>query len=325
MPLPANVTPITVTALTTRIKLRLEEHFPGGWVTGEVSNFTRATSGHVYFTSEGREGHDQVRHAARVRPAVEVRPAQWHGGRSPRVASASSSPAASTNCTSQELQPKGVGAAELAPRHLKEKLLKKGYFDPKRKRPLPKYPRRVALDREPHWCRDPRHATNPDDAVAARGRDREAEPRAGGRRRPGYRRIAADAESVTRGPHPTVATRSCWAAAGGVRKTSRRSTRRSSPTRSTSVPCRSCRRWATRVDVSVADLVADYRAAHAVAGDRGGVRPGRDDGRPDRPGRSASRGGGTPHRTGAAAGGPARRSVGAAEAARTDPRPGTTA
>src|SRR3954451_7876880 len=45
----------------------------------------------------------------------------------------------------EELQPKGVGAAELALRQLKEKLLARGYFDPKRKRPLPRFPKRVAL------------------------------------------------------------------------------------------------------------------------------------------------------------------------------------
>jgi exodeoxyribonuclease VII large subunit len=45
----------------------------------------------------------------------------------------------------EELQPKGIGAAELALRQLKEKLLKKGYFDPRRKRKLPRFPRRVGL------------------------------------------------------------------------------------------------------------------------------------------------------------------------------------
>jgi exodeoxyribonuclease VII large subunit len=45
----------------------------------------------------------------------------------------------------EELHPKGIGAAELALRQLKEKLLAKGYFDPTRKRPLPRFPKRVAL------------------------------------------------------------------------------------------------------------------------------------------------------------------------------------
>ena len=42
--------PMTVSALTTSIKLRLEEHYPGVLVAGEVSNFTKASSGHWYFS-----------------------------------------------------------------------------------------------------------------------------------------------------------------------------------------------------------------------------------------------------------------------------------
>src|SRR5205807_4700814 len=45
----------------------------------------------------------------------------------------------------EELQPKGLGALELALRQLKEKLLKLGYFAAERKKPLPRFPRRVAL------------------------------------------------------------------------------------------------------------------------------------------------------------------------------------
>jgi exodeoxyribonuclease VII large subunit len=45
----------------------------------------------------------------------------------------------------EDLQPKGLGALELALRQLKEKLLKLGYFASERKKPLPRFPRRVAL------------------------------------------------------------------------------------------------------------------------------------------------------------------------------------
>src|SRR5439155_14739924 len=48
-----------------------------------------------------------------------------------------------------ELQPKGIGALELALRQLKEKLQKLGYFAPGRKRPLPRFPARVALVTSP--------------------------------------------------------------------------------------------------------------------------------------------------------------------------------
>src|SRR5260370_6067551 len=49
----------------------------------------------------------------------------------------------------EEIQPKGIGPLELAFRQLKEKLSLKGYFDPRRKKPLPRIPRRVVLVTSP--------------------------------------------------------------------------------------------------------------------------------------------------------------------------------
>ncbi|MFO0826377.1 MAG: exodeoxyribonuclease VII large subunit, partial [Gemmataceae bacterium] len=46
----AKVEPLTVSALTAQIRGVVEGKFPSVWVTGEVSNFTRASSGHWYFT-----------------------------------------------------------------------------------------------------------------------------------------------------------------------------------------------------------------------------------------------------------------------------------
>jgi exodeoxyribonuclease VII large subunit len=48
-----------------------------------------------------------------------------------------------------QLQPKGVGALELALRKLREKLAAEGLFDPARKRPLPAFPRRLAFVTSP--------------------------------------------------------------------------------------------------------------------------------------------------------------------------------
>src|SRR5205085_9566017 len=49
----------------------------------------------------------------------------------------------------EEIQPKGIGPLELAFRQLKEKLSVKGYFEPRRKKRLPCFPRRVALVTSP--------------------------------------------------------------------------------------------------------------------------------------------------------------------------------
>jgi exodeoxyribonuclease VII large subunit len=144
MPLPEGVKPFTVSALTTAVKLRVEEHFPEVWVAGEVSNLVRANSGHVYFTLKDAKAALRcvmfrgfaLRLKFDPRDGTEV---IARGGLSVFE------PRGEYQLYVQELQPQGIGAAELALRQLKERLFKKGYFDPKRKRPLPRFPRRVAL------------------------------------------------------------------------------------------------------------------------------------------------------------------------------------
>ncbi|MGB2937057.1 MAG: exodeoxyribonuclease VII large subunit, partial [Phycisphaerae bacterium] len=42
--------PETVWELTRRIQATIEDGFPQVWVVGEISNFKRHTSGHVFFT-----------------------------------------------------------------------------------------------------------------------------------------------------------------------------------------------------------------------------------------------------------------------------------
>ena len=41
---------LSVSELTRQVKQLLEEHCGDVWVSGEVSNYTRASSGHIYFT-----------------------------------------------------------------------------------------------------------------------------------------------------------------------------------------------------------------------------------------------------------------------------------
>ena len=144
MPPPAGTTLFSVSQLTNAIKLRLEEHFPGVWVAGEVSNFTRHSSGHMYFTLKdekatircmmGRAFNLRLKFDPKngmdviVRGPISMYPQQG-----------------TVQMYVEALEPQGVGAAELALRQLKEKLSKRGYFHPDRKRKLPQFPRRVGL------------------------------------------------------------------------------------------------------------------------------------------------------------------------------------
>jgi exodeoxyribonuclease VII large subunit len=49
----------------------------------------------------------------------------------------------------EQMFPQGIGALELAFQQLREKLFSLGYFEPRRKKPLPKMPRRIALVTSP--------------------------------------------------------------------------------------------------------------------------------------------------------------------------------
>jgi exodeoxyribonuclease VII large subunit len=144
MPSPPERDVWSVSALTAQIRELLESTFSAVWVSGEVSNFTKASSGHMYFSL--KDAKAQLRAAMfrgvnlrlkfDLRDGMEVFARGRIGVYEPR---------GDYQFYVEEVQPKGVGAAELALRQLKEKLLAKGYFDPRRKKPLPQFPKRVAL------------------------------------------------------------------------------------------------------------------------------------------------------------------------------------
>ena len=147
-PDPAPRKPMTVTALTLSVKCRLEEFYPGVLVAGEVSNFTKASSGHWYFS---------LKDAGATLKCVMFRGFALRARFDPKdgtqvVARGGLSlypQRGEYQCIVEELTQQGVGSAELALRRLKEKLLQKGYFAPERKRRLPPYPRRLALVASP--------------------------------------------------------------------------------------------------------------------------------------------------------------------------------
>ena len=232
---------LSVSQLTARIKDLLEGQFPSVWVAGEVSNFSRPQSGHWYFTL--KDDQAQIRAvmwrgtAARVKfdlaDGLEV---VCHGHVDVYA------PRGSYQLVVDELQPKGVGALELALRKLRDKLAAEGLFDPARKRPLPAFPRRLAFVTSPTGAavRDFLGSAAP--AVARRRRAGHPRARAGRRRGAGDRRRHPRREPVCV-PRPT-----CWssAAAAAASKTCGRSTRSRSCGRLPRRACRPSRRWATR-------------------------------------------------------------------------------
>ncbi len=135
---------LTVSALTALVRERLEEDFSDCWVEGEVSNLRTPSSGHIYFTL--KDATSQIR-AVLFRPGAQrLRFALKEGlqlvvrGRLTVY-----EPRGEYQIVLDYLEPKGLGALQLALEQLKERLAKEGLFDPARKRPLPFLPRRVGV------------------------------------------------------------------------------------------------------------------------------------------------------------------------------------
>ncbi|HBJ18874.1 MAG TPA: exodeoxyribonuclease VII large subunit [Clostridiales bacterium] len=142
--------PLSVTELNEYIKALVESDPRLARVTvrGEISNFVRHTSGHLYFSLKDEEG--QVR-AVMFRSAAShllFRPAD--GMKVILFGSVSVYPkGGSYQIYVNAMQPDGVGALYLTYEQLKEKLAKEGLFDEEHKRPIPKMPRNLGVITSP--------------------------------------------------------------------------------------------------------------------------------------------------------------------------------
>ena len=138
----------TVSELTSEIKDLIEGNLPEVWVHGEVSNCLKASSGHVYLTLKDEKA--QLAAVVWRNTAAKLR-FDLHDGL--QVVAGGSvevyAPRGSYQLIIRQLIPHGVGALELAFRQLHAKLAAEGLFDPRRKRPLPRFPRRIALITSP--------------------------------------------------------------------------------------------------------------------------------------------------------------------------------
>ena len=136
--------PLTVSELTRRIREKLESGFSDVWITGEISGLRIPPSGHIYFTLKDkdaqiktvffRSGNRYLKFAPRDGMEVILR------GRVTVY-----DPRGEYQVVAEYMEPKGIGALQLAFLQLKEKLEKEGLFDQSRKRPLPAHPRRVGV------------------------------------------------------------------------------------------------------------------------------------------------------------------------------------
>lgn len=138
----------SVAQLTRRIKNLLEEQIGFVWVAGEISNLRCAASGHAYFTLKDATSQvDAVAFKGRlsrfrftpengldVLVYGQVTVYERRG---------------SYQLVVEEMQPKGLGALQLAYEKLKKKLAEEGLFSEEHKKRLPLLPRRIGVVTSP--------------------------------------------------------------------------------------------------------------------------------------------------------------------------------
>ncbi|MBL8438300.1 MAG: exodeoxyribonuclease VII large subunit [Zoogloeaceae bacterium] len=145
---PASSHIVTVTMLNRWVRETLETAFPTLWVEGEISNFTRAPSGHLYFTL--KDAGAQVRCAMWRQRAQGLGFAPAHGMRVEARATVTLFEARGDYQLNIEgLRPAGQGRLAEAFLRLKERLGAEGLFDPARKRPMPPFPRGIGIISSP--------------------------------------------------------------------------------------------------------------------------------------------------------------------------------
>ncbi|HWE36178.1 MAG TPA: exodeoxyribonuclease VII large subunit [Isosphaeraceae bacterium] len=145
---PAEAPYWSVSELTALVKETLEGDFADIGLRGEVSNLARPRSGHVYFSL--KDDGAQVR-AVLWRSEARRLVFDLDDGLAVRARGDLTvyEPRGEYQLVVRQIEPEGIGPLELAFRQIVARLEAEGLFDPSRKRPLPKVPRRIVVVSSP--------------------------------------------------------------------------------------------------------------------------------------------------------------------------------
>ena len=140
--------PVLRVAELNRLARRTLESLPLSWVAGEISNFTRAPSGHWYFSL--KDGEAQVRCVMFRGRNQFVESAPGNGLQvEVRAVPTLYEPRGEFQLQVEILRPAGLGALYEAYEKLRAKLQSEGLFDAAKKRPLPAHPRTLGVITSP--------------------------------------------------------------------------------------------------------------------------------------------------------------------------------
>lgn len=140
--------PLSVGEVTTWIRKILEPTLANVWVRGEICNLRPASSGHLYFSLKDSDallscaffGWGRKSGAIPLKEGLEV---LVHGKISVYP------PRGSYQLVLDQIHPLGAGALQLQFEAMKQRLAQAGLFEAARKRPIPKFPKKIAVVTSP--------------------------------------------------------------------------------------------------------------------------------------------------------------------------------
>ena len=134
--------------LVAQVRNLIETEYGDVWVEGEISNYRPAPSGHVYFTLKDGQAQLPIVLFRRQAMLLRFRPEDGlHVLIRGRVSVYEQR--GQMQLVAETMEPVGAGSLQLAFEQLKEKLKSEGLFEQSRKRPLPAFPRSVAIVTSP--------------------------------------------------------------------------------------------------------------------------------------------------------------------------------
>ena len=145
----SNTAIISVTDLNRRAREFIEAGFALLWVAGEISNFTRAASGHCYFSLKDATAQVRCvffRHKAALIDWKPENGMQVEVRALPTLYEARGD----FQLTVEGMRRSGLGALFEAFERLKRKLEQEGLFEASRRRPIPQFPRSVGVVTSPN-------------------------------------------------------------------------------------------------------------------------------------------------------------------------------
>ena len=138
----------TISELTEEIKTILETNLYYVWVEGEISNLRSPMSGHSYFTLKDEGAQIKAVIFKGQARFIKFKPADGLHAICRGMVSVYKE-RGEYQLILDYIEPKGIGALQLALEQLKEKLSKEGLFDTERKRSLPLLPQKIGIVTSP--------------------------------------------------------------------------------------------------------------------------------------------------------------------------------